>query len=267
MNNQQYEKQLNKMKIALAISHPHLDTGYSGTYFWGLLPREVEDYILELAHRMNMRDLQNEYSDRLTLPRTFISRNPYHNDAQCEPGIRLDKIIMMEHKLNDIIGRVLYRPHTFDTFFNAGGKPYEYGERDRSKKKIDDKYQGNEFKNNFKTKQNRSIWGDGKYTYNSRFLDDKKLKWRRAKYMEGYTPNKSWRFETNGLMCKHKASDSYLLMYINMDTPLKELKRIWKDEYRFKGQHKINNKNKHKYIRALYKYGGDIIWEESDGIF
>ncbi len=263
MTNQE-TKQQKQMKIALAINQPTLCSDYDGEYFWGLLPKDIEDKILKLLHDINIYKLQQEYIDRLTIPRVNIWKNIYEQRRQDKAkGITKElrmKQQKIEQELNDLISASEFR---FSEWFNK--IPYldrpptyrgEHGTRNNG---------GTYYADNFVARKG-SVWGkkatddyDKTITHYNRGLPTYHN--RQVFYGDKTT---MYRFRRSRSCEKGFNSDSKMLMDISIHTPLKELKRIWKEDYGFKCSSKINTKNSKDYVSALYKYGGDIIWEESD---
>ncbi len=262
MTNQE-TKQQKQMKIALAINQPTLCSDYDGDYFWGLLPKDIENKILKLLHDINIYKLQQEYIDRLTIPRNHIYFDIYRQRSKDkQDGITKDmkkKAQRIEQELDELILESYYR---YSHWVN--GIPY----LDRPKCYMGEHSTrsagGNYYRDNFVYRKN-SVWGemttkDYEKTlthYRKHLPNTERQVWTGARKLK-------YRFSRTNSCEKGFGSDSKMLMDISNHTPLKELKRIWKDEYGFKCSSKINTKNAKDYVNALYKYGGDIIWEASD---
>lgn len=256
MTNQQ-AKQQNKMKIALAIKQPTLCSDYSGEYFWGLLPREIEDKILKILHEMYVYKAYQEYTDRLTIPREFVWNNVYEERRANPMSKELrKKTILLEQELLSLISYSKYRTdHIEETECYLDRRPFSMGE-------LKTKTAGGNQYFNVMRSNDKCVWGEFPNRKSQKIKNHFKKQRRDDRYY-GYS-HLMYRFKRTINCLTEFKSDSKMLMDISIHTPLKELKRIWKDDYGFKCSGKINNKNKGDYVNALYKYGGSIIWEESD---
>jgi len=240
-------KKLTNNQIACAIRFPKLNIDYTGSYFWGLLPRDIEDIILKYKYLMEYKEVYDEWSDRLTIPRLGQSPLSFkYSTLTNKKVMRLEahRALCLEYDIKQDIEKTTRRPRNYTYYLGvhkAGNK-------------------GTEYTRNHITR--RSVWG---YLQNNRGIYGNYFRSKddAMRLYKGREEEFTFRFKARR-QYGHFLSDSKMLMEINMNTPISELKRIWKEDYKFKNHSKINTKNRHLYIGALYKYGGSVIWENSD---
>jgi hypothetical protein len=248
MNNQSVYQVFNEGKkptnnqIACAIRFPTLNIDYTGSYFWGLLPRDIEDIILKYKYLMEYKQVYDEWCDRLTIPR--LGQHPLSfrfSTLTDKKVMRLEahKALCLEYDIKQNIEITTRRPRNYSYYHGV----YKAGNR------------GTLYTKCFIT--SRSVWGHtrNKHGINGNYFRSKS---NGIDLYKGREEDFTYRFKARR-QYGYFFSDSKMLMEINMNTPISELKRIWKDDYKFKGHPKINTKNRHLYINALYKYGGNII--------
>jgi hypothetical protein len=226
---------------------------YSGTFFGGLLPIEIEEYIFWLAWNMGITDFHRLLMTMINNPigGEGVSRfrsmkdNPHYDLVENE-------LMRINKRRENII-----KPYTFPNFPN---KKTHYAEKIRINKKCDAYYVDRlSYKNDYggNCMGSWNMWNDGSVTAHSRrkneetgisarALNSRKNNMRYCVYGDNYDRD----IYHSGAF--RNTSSKFLVEY-NMNTPIKKIKEYLKTN-RITGYSKVNEKNKSDWIGCIYRH-------------
>jgi len=212
---------------------------YSGTIFWGLLPLEIEEKIMKILFEMYRIECVKEFQHKYL--RTIIRGEMDYNAFKVKEN-ELEKEI--ENISNEILRVSGYcKKHN----------PNEHNKLGRSIK-IFKRQMGNEYRYIQKGILTEWRWR------NERDRFALKGNCRRSNIDKRYE-SRFYRERICNIDYENSFSNSWLVMNINMNCSIKQLKDFVKENFYpnqikqwFKGLCKYNTKNKNELIKRIYNY-------------
>ena len=231
---------------------------YSGSFFGGLLPIEIEEYIFWLAWNMGITDFH-----RLLM--TMV-HNPLHTDTYLSWSNMTPEQTIMTEELQRIKEkkRNITKPYKYPNWPNT---KYNGNEKMTLNRKTRAYYKDRLEKNN--RYGNTCMghihhWNDGDITITTRGvcedtgISQYKFNSRKNNFRYGiYGPN------YNGFLdsIEHKGyfrnTSSKFLVDYNMNTPIKKIKEYLK-ENNIAGFSKVKESNKAEWVRKIYSHHDEI---------